>query len=382
MVWERILPISTEIACVEVMASRTKQMEWLGQLKATQLHQLAVALGSPCSGSKATVTAGICATLASASLSKPQISNQPGTNYTDLNSRLSIVSIDMGIQNLAYAHILVPRAKSNISEGNQDKNIGKLPLLCAWERLSAFSVESQDVSARKQANPAAYMPSSYASATYRFITDILQKYDPTHILIEQQRFRSGGGSAVAEWTIRVGIFEAMLHATLRTLQEERKDKLNLHTVTSVNPARTARFWLEGNRILDNPLGPKKITGREGKQAKIDTVGHSFLRPEDNLVQVDTAQAKAMQAAFLERWLATSKGAKRFKPPKRVSSAEKSQVIMGPKLSKLDDLADCLLQAIAWLEWQHTRELVLEDLNAQDPTATVQQRLLSLDCKST
>lgn len=355
------------------MAVAKHEIQWLRQLKASQLHQLAIALGSPCSGSKSIIADEINQILKPAFVEGRHASPNPASTSTD-HTGFSIISIDMGIQNLAYAHLLAPPPNDNQTAATQGPGISTLPMLRAWDRLTAFPLQNQDNLTKKSAKPEPYIPSRYADAAHRFVTDLLRKYSPTHILIEQQRFRSGGGSAVAEWTIRVGLFESMLHAVLRTLREERGSSLGLQAVVSISPARTARFWLEGRGGSGSLVEPRKITGREGKQAKIDIVAKSFLGAKDHLVETGTGQAKAMKTAFLTRWCATSKAAKALKLQKKAAPSESRYGSESARQPKLDDLADCLLQALAWLRWQKTRELVLEDLRKEDPLAAVQQRL--------
>jgi cruciform cutting endonuclease 1 len=349
----------------------------LGQLNAIHLHRLAVALGSACSGSKSTVVDSITEAVSLASSNDYQAYNHSASSAPRGTTTLSIVSIDMGIQNLAYAHLLAPHPKDMHLNHGQQKKTTRLPILRAWERLAVFPEEKQEISITKSAKANSYCPSRYAMAAHHFVTEILRKYEPTHILIEQQRFRSGGNSAVAEWTLRVGVFEGMLHAILRTLREERKNEIRLQAVASISPARTARFWLGGSGEVSDQLKPRKITGREGKQAKIDIVGRSFLNVNDRLVKLGTADAIAMGKKFSAKWHATSKVAKVLKSEPRISppraGADRTEV----KHAKLDDLADCLLQGIAWLEWQRMRALVFQDLNAKEPIAAVQTRLASL-----
>jgi cruciform cutting endonuclease 1 len=363
------------------MAAVKNSMEWLGQLKASQLHQLAVALGCACSGSKTTVADGIREALTLT----PSDSFRPfgsAASVSEKRSRqLSIVSIDMGIQNLAYAHLLLePEASNRISKKAQSLGPSKLPVLRAWERLNVFPTQQQDEEPMtKSTKLAAYLPSRYANAAYHFITNMLRQYNPTHILIEQQRFRSGGSSAVAEWTLRVGVFEGMLHAILRTLREERKKESRLRAVISINPARSARFWLEGSQAPPPAGRPavRKITGREGKQAKIDLVGKSFLDLEGRMVETGgNARVKLMQMAFMQKWSATSKMAKELRAEGTISPTGEDAAT-APKQPKLDDLADCLLQALAWLRWQQMRDLVLHDSNTEDALAAVQRRLEEL-----
>ncbi len=358
------------------MAAIRNEMQWLGKLKASQLHQLAIALGSACSGSKVTVAGGIRQTLTSVPSDTSKTYCSSASIPTGSSRQLSIVSIDMGIQNLAYAHLLATHSNDRSSEITKGAGLRKQPVLNAWERLNAFPVETSHNPISKPLNPGQYDPSRYASAAYHFITDILTKHDPTYVLIEQQRFRSGGSSAVAEWTIRVGVFEGMLHAILRTMREERKDRSKLQAVVSINPARTARFWLEGSGRADNLLEPTKISGREGKQAKIDIVGKSFSDARNRLVESGSTRAKAMEIAFMQKWYTTSKVAKEL-GLHRTIPCEIESGLTKPKQPKLDDLADCLLQALAWLRWQQAGELLLQDSNSEDPLAAVRQRLKEL-----
>lgn len=357
------------------MAAIKNGMQWLGELKASQLHQLAVALGSACSGSKGTVADAVRQTLATGPLGRLQTSSHAMLASTDRSCHLNIVSIDMGIQNLAYAHILAPLPNDRHSE--RRSGAIKLPVLGTWDRLTAFPAENQDHLVSKSPDSGQYSPSRYASAAYHFITDILTRHDPTHILIEQQRFRSGGSAAVAEWTIRVGVFEGMLHAILRTLREERQNGIRLQTVVSINPARTSRFWLERSGAAGSLVEPRKITGREGKQAKIDIVGKSFLNATSRLVDIGRGQAKSMETAFTEKWCASSKVAKELGLHKKAASSKGESGATMLKQPKLDDLADCLLQALAWLRWQEMRQLVLQDSNSEDPLNTVRLRLEEL-----
>lgn len=360
------------------MAAITSGMEWLGQLKASQLHQLAVALGSACSGSKRVIVDGICQTLFSAPSGDFRAFNRLSLPSGHPRRQLSIVSIDMGIQNLAYANLLVGQASDRISQNVPSVGTTNLPMLKAWERLNVFPGDGHDNSMRKSANLGGYVPSRYADAAYYFISDILMKYDPTHILIEQQRFRSGGGSAVAEWTLRVGVFEGMLHAVLQTLQKERKDETKLEAIVSISPARTARFWLERSQRLTSQIVPSKTTGREGKQAKVDIVAKSFLDDESRMVEIAKGQAKDTQTTFMAKWYATSKVAKELQRHRKKTKSESAATTpKTPTQPKLDDLADCLLQALAWLKWQKTRDLVIQDSRADDPLDAIRRRLEEL-----
>jgi cruciform cutting endonuclease 1 len=212
----------------------------------------------------------------------------------------------------------------------------------------------------------AFDPSTFATYAYDFVKNILNAHHSTHVLIERQRFRSGGASAVQEWTIRVGVFEGMLHAVLKTLSEEHGLPV---IVQGVDPGRVTRYWLEGRAAK----GKERISSsKESKKAKIDIVGNSFTSAgAAALVDVNCGSdhgrhgVEKMVDAFLARW-------------QKKNGSPRSGV--AKDILKLDDLADCLLQGVAWLNWQSKREEVLHrglEAFAEDPLfASARQRKLS------
>ncbi|KAF4188940.1 hypothetical protein CNMCM8694_004389 [Aspergillus lentulus] len=188
---------------------------WLNSLKATQLQRIAQATGIQSSGTKACLIARL-----KEELPQPDPENQmrtcKSTSSSTRTSGMSILSIDMGIQNLAYAHLLVPR-DSNSAATAAAPGVVKLN---AWRRLAVSDAlldpdsRSSPGSTSKQQKKEkhTFSPSEYARTAYALVTGLLHAYRPSHVLIERQRFRSGGGSAVQEWTLRVGVFEGMLYA--------------------------------------------------------------------------------------------------------------------------------------------------------------------------
>ena len=148
-------------------------MRSLSQLKSAQLHQLAVALGTPCSGSKRAVIDGIRQALTHDSFNGHENSKREEPNPNIREHRLSIISIDMGIQNLAYAHLLVPHPNEGRAEEEEGVKLTILPTLRAWERLNVFPGEKQDDLVESPTKPTSYSPSRYATAAYHFISKIL-----------------------------------------------------------------------------------------------------------------------------------------------------------------------------------------------------------------
>jgi cruciform cutting endonuclease 1 len=158
-----------------------------------------------------------------------------------------------------------------------------------------------------------YSPAHLAPAAVSLVRDTFLPVRPDLIAIERQRFRSGGGSAVLEWTLRVNMLEGMLYSAF-----------NSFPVTSaligVSPARVARFWV-----------PKVAGGKATveKKQKVEVVRH-WLRgtgPEGLSIGIGV-EVKDISETVLNGRIAGT--------------------------GKVDDLADCLLQVGALATWEKNR----------------------------
>lgn len=392
-------------------------LHWLSSLKSTQLQQIARATGIQSSGTKAILSARIERAL------RPHLP-QYGKDGSLLDGRgdggsarreqgLRVLSIDMGIRNMAFAVLRVPQhhGSSSSSSGNGGGISAhalslSTPELVAWRRLAVSEIGCLDLdlgdslllsgsgqlvgdssitpntkreissqtpiseittsSTPSQQNPKdpiekekekeIFSPHLYAKTAYTLITTLLHAYNPTHILIERQRFRSGGASAVQEWTLRVGVLEGMLYAVLETLGREGRlggSEREGVRVWGVEPKRVVGFW--GDVAAGEGGGGdgrKRVSAKEVKRGKIDLVGRwldvsfagggsgsgKIVIPDDNTV------VKELASAYLRRWRGEN-------GRKKDSTGD----IPGGEIGKLDDLADCLLQGVTWLEWQVKRE---------------------------
>jgi len=222
-----------------------------------------------------------------------------------------------------------------------------------------------------------YTPDFYAQNAYAFLITLMEKYQPTHILIERQRFRTASGVAVQEWSLRVGVFEGMLYAVLYTLARQRRLSLSSHepapfsgffgsgnlvdfgpgpVVHGIEPSRVLRYWGERMGFKNVFLeGKEKKTAKDGKKVKIDLAGH-WLDPEHpitgkvdedgglstDLIVGDDVGLNETLHAYLAKW-------------HKKRGKEK-----GKDIGKLDDLADCLVQGMTWLEWQVMRDRILRE----------------------
>ena len=298
---------------------------------------------------------------------------------------MRILSLDMGIRNLAYAFLVVPPPPP--SQTPQPPSDLSTVQLEGWKRISITSSPSLS-SPPLTTNPApttltkeTFTPSTLAPYAYTWSAHLLSTFRPTHILIERQRFRSGGSPAVLEWTLRVGVLEGMMHAILHTLARERN--LAGSSALAVDPGRVARYWLGVDETTTK--AKEKRTAREVKGLKIGVVA-TLLRQDSKRGRALVVKAKGEEQerlvdAFLasvdqsaDGGLATAedpaseqgKRGGRGGGRKRTSRKEKLELGM----DKVDDLADALLMGVTWVRWMEARRA----LSDRSPAAGVERVL--------
>jgi cruciform cutting endonuclease 1 len=398
-------------------SSLTTTLANLPALKATQLKALARATGIPSSGRKDVLRKRIGAGVGrSVFLNHNHNHNQKQDDCTAKREKerglsLSVLSIDMGIQNLAVAHLLVGPPSSSSALGGGGGGKKGMVSLNAWHRIGVqelLSRQRQDSGSEEEALqsilPAAafrtfsaapaqtpkhkgkektdaeeeaeeeeeknsFTPETLSLNAYTLLSALLKAYNPTHILIERQRFRSGGQRAVLEWSLRVGVFEGMVHAVLRTMRETQSqaDKMEVY---GVSPARVMQFWDDGSSNETDGGGVKGA--KRVKKLKMDIIGEllssssssSKSRCESGSesgyesrigelssweLDVNTSTTQKVVDAYLARWGGSGSSSKGKK--KKDESTE--------RIEKLDDLADCLLQGLTWLEWQARRARIAD-----------------------
>ncbi|KAI1460933.1 Ydc2-catalyt-domain-containing protein [Annulohypoxylon moriforme] len=315
----------------------------LPKFKARQLQQLAFLCGAKTSGRKAELVERLLS-----------ISQLPAPKTQPL-----ILSIDMGIRNLGYS-LLSPAAtlsgrksKSAPLTGETLRSPPRINLH-AWERRELFETSPDD-----PIDPDQYSPASLAVAADQLIRRDLLPLKPTHVLIERQRWRSGGASTILQWTVRVNTLEAMLHASLRTLRE-----LGYWSgeITSVAPPNVTRFW-PASPEEDTPKTSRARKGVEGKvrkesksmQSKKHKIGvlTSWLKMEPKNQVILPANSDIESA--VKQFRLRLGGARK---PRSRTAEDESSGDAWPR--KLDDLTDCLLQGVAWLKWEENRTLLLNE----------------------
>lgn len=198
----------------------------------------------------------------------------------------------------------------------------------------------------KEAEKESFTPATMSLTAYKLLRNRLLLLDPKYILIERQRFRSMGAGNVLEWTLRVNMLEAILHAVLCTLKEEGIFK---GEVIAISPGQASNYWLNGDGWDKSP----EPSGKERKtqSVKLKNKGHKidlvkqWLENEER-VTLGSKQTKLVAKAYLAKWNRAPGGGPAV------------ELEAGEKMGKLDDLADCFLQGMAWIAWERNKRTAL------------------------
>lgn len=309
-------------------------------LRLTDLKALAFRCGLLSSGTKPILIARL----------HDEITSVPPISAT----RSRVLSIDMGIRNLAYCILDVP-PKTELKGSAKASVTERIPTIHEWRRLAVSSAPIHDLTSSLPLVKEAFDPATLSKAAYTLLRERLLPEDPTHILIERQRFRSMGSKHILEWTIRVNMFESILYAVLCTLKSEG---VWSGQVVSVTPGKVGPFWLgeEDDPLLkDEGAGNGHRKERKSKSAKVKNKGmkidlvRRWLEAGD-VVGLGNEDVEGMARQYMEKWDRAPGGRKAI-----LIEKEKGQEQMG----KLDDLADSLLQGMAWIQWEENKRLALK-----------------------
>ena len=364
----------------------------LSKLKSTQLKTLSFLLGLPITGTKAEAQ----------KILRHRVRNPLGPGAFS-----RILSIDMGVRNLGVCVLEAPHLKSKPEQPKfHDAASVPQPTIAvkAWQKVDVLDLlrqqdgraflepdtpQSTSLQDEDEPRPGSgsssssdlFTPAKLSRATYSLVSSLLLQHRPTAILIERQRFRSGGASAVQEWTLRVNLLEHMIWASLNTLRRQRDASVEseqisameeLETIEAVSPAKVAKFWC-GSRVQDmraavddsgnvdgDALG--RLNGDSGKITKADkiAVAQSWVDQWR-----DGQEMGSTRLNFLDSALETAR-AFQSSPGKRRARRKKGDYEGEVAIGKLDDLADCLLQGVAWIKWEENRRVLEQMMHVEAP----------------
>lgn len=260
-----------------------------------------------------------------------------------------------------------------------------------------------------------FSPSALSHTAYTLLTKILLPHSPDIILIERQRWRSGGGTAIQEWTVRVNMLEGIFWALLTCFQktgthasgaQTANGKADVATtnrdldaqqepfqVFDVNPKRVGRFWIdtEGSQAIPKSLTSKRKEnelelGPEGEVEEVLGGPRKAAKPLSRGKAEKKAKIQLVQSWLISSSPSTSSTNKPpttpvgdldvtntpisfdFSPDAELtrkalflpSSRKKDEKDVISRLKKLDDVSDCLLQAAAWVAWEGNRVRLLKE----------------------
>ena len=392
-------------------------------LTVADLKALLTRIGSPTSGRKPVLAARLTQDL---QVPRLPLSSKNATSRTKSgraqigNHKKSarILSIDMGVKNLAFcvadASMQSRAGQSGKSESDSEaRQVEAKMHTIAWRRVDVMH-EMAEANARHQLpigdhsvaqdrfHPdsnfeESFHPRVLARTAHALLTRVLLPYKPDIILIERQRYRSGSGAAIQEWTVRVNMLESMLWAVLEAL---KGDTWNLPSpsntedagqpqVFDVSPARVGTFWIDSldeehdarrsaASIQAFELGPKgevsekacesvatarkMSTAKVRKKDKIQLVrswlSHAPYSSKTARTGSDKEQVQEINApitfSFAPEAEETREALCTIRSSTKRSKITNKNIAKTGDVRKLDDLADCFLQTAAWVAWEWNR----------------------------
>lgn len=401
--------------------SNKSSLDWLRTQHNDTLRRVAFATGGLVSGTKPILVSRLQQILRSCEYRPAGLPDPHDPTAAVSPREMRLLSIDMGVVNLAFSLFVVPPDHRWRVDGPDRPR----PILTAWKKLSVVDIihfkndvkpprrrQSLEAKAKRldefdneitdsQKQDYLRIPvTTYAEHAYNLITALIDHYNPTHILIERQRLRTAGGPNVLEWVIKVGMFETMLHTVLHTLREERGLQ---YLVDSVDPARIAATVEQRNkpssqRALKND--PKYGAALNRKKLRVDLVGRwigtwaereglatsakdkdedeeSVLVPVENnatdpdatyghnpapyfkLRVGDDPELRDFALGYLQQW---QTNLRRRRRPENMDAAERrfdiaTKLHRDEDIRKMDDLADCVVQGLVWLDWHMMRDKI-------------------------
>ncbi|KAF2635962.1 ribonuclease H-like protein [Massarina eburnea CBS 473.64] len=314
-----------------------------------------------------------------------------------------ILSIDMGIKNLAFCVASVKQPSPGTGAAMMDIEAwGKLDLTkgalqmnrstdsteSALGNISLMPIPEEINGEDKERDP---FELKYFSTTACSIANVLLSYEPDIILIERQRWRSSSSVAIQQWTVRVNSLEAMFWALFTSFKGQtlpNTPKYYLKEIESMEPKRVKAYWLDDLEIEDPPKPTRRRTKKPAADAADAEEGTDISSPSK---KVSRGQAeKKAKIQLLRTWLESQTPSTTISA---YSSDNEDAILRRPSISfnfipsipgvfgdplatrdtflstteptvkrrkredglktdtKVDDITDCFLQAVAYVAWE-------------------------------
>lgn len=270
---------------------------------------------------------------------------------------MRIVSIDMGIRNLAYCVLDVQPSRNPTLEAWKKIAVSSAPKAqlkpAGDESVAEKAMELDEKALLKES----FEPGVLSRTAYNFIKETIIPFKPSHVLIERQRFRSTGNSQILEWTVRVNVFECMIYAVLQSL---RAESLWQGQIIPIAPGKVGPFWLEEEGLayseddaasqIISKVRKSKLAKIHNKGKKIDLVQHWLSSGKK--VELGTPEVQELARSYHEKW-----NRKSGRRAKAIDAVDPGTDAGG--MGKLDDLADSLLQGMAFVQWEENKRAIRE-----------------------
>lgn len=351
-----------------------------------QLQAVLTRIGSATSGKK-----DVLVTRLRHDMQRPRLSTSGGPI-----KRTRILSIDMGIRNLAYCVVDVTRKDLKISTNVTSKPKFNMNV-SAWRRLdvgeenpriaSYTSPIVNEFAEDNEEREDPYTPSALSKTAHSLVARTLLPYKPDIILIERQRWRSASSAAIQQWTVRVNTLEGMLWAILTAFRDETSFSRNPaqetmydYRIFGVDPKRVGNFWITQEfreEIFNWKKGSRGLEWE--RQVTIDPAitEEAQIGVRNDIRKVGRGKVeKKAKVEFLRSWLSdaplsTSNPAHSAIDVSFCPDAESTRAALcstkdakgttkakSLDSKKIDDVTDCFLQAAAWVAWEGNRLQIL------------------------
>ncbi|KAL4878536.1 mitochondrial resolvase Ydc2 [Aspergillus karnatakaensis] len=130
-------------------------------------------------------------------------------------------------------------------------------------------------------------------------------------------------------------------------------------VIAIEPARVGRFWASAlaspsaSEAKSEKKEKAKKSSRENKKLKIDLVG-SWLQDKRFMIGDD---GQEWADGYMMKWDKSTAPRPKSETKTQSETKAESELI---EVGKLDDLADCLVQGVTWLEWEGVKGRIVRD----------------------
>ncbi|KAG0047260.1 hypothetical protein BGZ83_007665 [Gryganskiella cystojenkinii] len=325
----------------------------------------------------------------------------------------SIVSIDIGIRNFAWVELskdgeilrwsivdlLAPmETNPSLSQNESVSDSGSNLEEFESKQGSDDSVPTDKrkrYKKKKEPKPPAppYDPRAVALRLDQLMRDIFQERGHVNnsaqtvrgIVLEQQRFRTGGMPTMLDVTFKCGVVEGMIHSWIAAWQSLQKQPHQTESffIEAVPPKAVSTFWGIGAAGTVKPARSTMNRRKDSKSRDVDESinGHkddtgpdtdgeddlpAAIEDGSGLVSREVKGPKYMTKKLQSRlivdgWLDSNSAFTQASPrtDEHISMSDAGlRAWCGPEIMefykqerKRDDLSDCVLQAVAWYEWR-------------------------------